>query len=134
MAISHPKPLGAGQQEVRGDQFPALAHFVAPGLAGEPCGVAWGSPRPHCECDAGPPAVSSSWLVTAVGVYGPLSRDAGGGWLGAAAGSWPWLVLGDIPGACPNRPPRQARFPLWLRPAPPPLARLGASPLLLPSA
>lgn len=74
--------------------------------------------------------LSPSWLV--VGVHRPPSQDAGGGQLGAAARSWRWLVLGDIPGACPNRPPRQARFPL--RPAPPSLTRLGASPPLLLSA
>lgn len=51
--------------------------------------------------------------------------------LGAAAWSQQWLVLGDIPGACPSWPPWQARFPL--QPAPPPLAHRAASPLLLPS-
>lgn len=131
--MSHPKPLGTGQQEVRGDQFPSLAHSMAPGLAGEPRGVAQGSTRPHHECDAGPPALSLSWLVMATGVHGPLSQDAGGGQLGVVVGSWQWLVLGDIPGVCPNWPLWQERFPLWLWPAPPLLACLGASLSLLPS-
>lgn len=50
-----------------------------------------GSLRPHCEHDAGPPALTPSWLVMAMGVHRPLSQDAGaGGWVlqWGAGGNW----------------------------------------------